>query len=144
MEATLSYTNDDNGKGFRNFLLFILLAVAGGFSVYHGVIKHGLDAQKVLNCMDKNGPELSYDKPDDLKVSLCWVEELNDKGEKQKVLGVHVQAKVGGKLENITSFINREVTNQWDMIAFAEQDMGNYGYWSYAKEYLRTIIHVLP
>ncbi len=145
METTMGYSGYSERKQKSNFkiTLLLIMLIAGRFNIYHGVVKHSEDANKVLNCLNQNGPELSYNKPDDLKVSLCWIKEKNQKGEDQNVLGIHVQAKIAGKLENITSFINRNISTQYDMISFAEEDMGNYGWFSYAKEYLRTIVEIL-
>jgi len=145
METTLGYSNYSERKQKSNYkiILLLILLITGGFNVYHGIVKHSEDANKVLNCLDKNGPELSYNKPDDIKVSLCWINEKDKDGNDKNVLGIHVQAKVLGKLENITSFINRNISTQYDMISFAEEDMGNYGWFSYAKEYMRTIVEIL-
>lgn len=142
MTATYESMNENNNNHFLRNILLLIVFITGGFGLYHG-FKHGADSIATMNCIDKQGADIIYHKPDDLIISLCFFEEINRDGKKQNVLGIHVQAKVAGKLENITSFINREITSIEDMITFAENDMTQYGYFTFAKEYLRSIIQVL-
>jgi hypothetical protein len=108
-------------------VLFLLFCIAMGmmmisFNVSHGDIKHLSDAELARQC--NKLPDLRYEKIEatkgDKRINLCLIDKVG--------LGIQVLAKIGGKWEEITSYINHQILTPEELISYAESDMGKYGY----------------
>ena len=104
-----------------------------GTFVDHANLKHGTDADIVKNCIDKQGADVVYNKVFDKKVQLCLMAEG---------LGIQVSCKKESAMCRITGYIDRTIKSVEEMIAFAEEDMGQYGHWSYAKDYIKAMFEI--
>ena len=120
-------------------VLIILLAVTGGLLISHGVAKHRMDAVLTRNCLDKYGIDFSYFKTDTRNVQLCLIEPKEDGF---YALGIRVLEKINGKWEELTAYVNRNITTIDGAIDYMEVDMGKYGYVSFIRDvYKGLLIH---
>lgn len=140
MEVTMQYSNTSfSFKKWIILTLLILLAVTGGLALSHAT-KHRGDAITTRNCIDKNGVDLSYFKTDTRNVQLCFI-GLDATG-KFTALGIRVLEKINGKWEELTSYMNRDITTLEGAVGYADMDMGSYGYISFVKDAYKAVLTI--
>jgi hypothetical protein len=133
MEGTMVYhqTSFNPGK-LLFFLMVITLIITGGLRLSHGVSKHHEDAEVARACIDSKGADLVYQKEiENRRVQLC----MTPLG-----LGIRVMELIDGKWEELTSFLNRNITTIEEMISFAECDKTTYGLFTYVRMEIKNIL----
>lgn len=106
------------------------------YSISHAVPKHQQDAIQARSCLEKFGPDVIYSPlgNDARRIKLCLIPpgEPGKKG-----TAIQVWEKILGQWKELTGFIDESITTEDALISWAEQDMGKYGWWAYAKESIK-------
>jgi hypothetical protein len=92
----------------------------------HAEIKHKDEALLARNCLDKNGPNIIYNKSDTRKVRLCLMPDKSG-------LAIQVLDLIDKKWEEITAYVNPSVDDLNGALGYAEEDMGKYGWIAWQK-----------
>lgn len=136
MQATMAYSNERehkrSGPSFILIMLIIALIITGGYAVSHAVEKHKEEAIATRDCIDRGGADIVYFKTDDRAVQLCLIPGRG--------LGIRPMEKIKGVWQELTGYINQDVTSIDGALGYAEQDMGKYGWISYIKQIYGIVI----
>jgi hypothetical protein len=138
MEMSYTQSYNPNIKRFVVLLLIIVLIITGGTAISHATTKHNEAAIVARNCIDRHGMDMFYFKSDDRGVQLCFI---NLNGTSFEFLGIRVLEKINGKWEELTAYINEDVTTVDQAISFAEQDFGRYGWIDYVKTCWKSFLN---
>jgi len=112
----------------------IVIPVTNDTAIDHAEVKHNTQPQMVDQCLNNNGPDLTYEKVGevngDKRVDLCLLPEG---------LGIRVTACKFGVWCRITSYIDQNIRTIEDAVTYAEIDKGQYGYWTYLKDCWKAV-----
>lgn len=147
MEATYNTVTYKQGRGLGGFLFMLfLLIVVGGMALYllgankvSHADKHKEEAVITQNCIDKNGADIIYEKSEDRKVQLCFI-DLNKDGT-FKGLGIRVLEKIKGEWQELTAYIEENITTVEQAIGYADVDKGKYGMINFVKDSWKGFIY---
>jgi hypothetical protein len=114
-----------------------------GYTYSHATFKHMSDLELADKCLSNSKYKLTYEKGNfletlfgDRRINLCL--------EPGKFIVIQVIEKINGHWEEITKYIDENYKTIEDMEAYALNDMGKYGYYTYIAKILRDVIMEFP
>jgi hypothetical protein len=120
-------------------LLFIVFLIVMAAIVSHALTKHYEDSIVAQYCLD-NHPELKLTvvKPDNnnRKVELCLIPGENG----FTGMAIRVMEKIDGKYEELTKYVNWDIKTIEGLIAYAESEACNWGWFSFIGYLIKTVI----